>query len=92
MDNVSYLLVFVSDLNALLMKQVSKTLPALTTVSRPIDGTICCVHQHNLIVIAAPHEVMHLTIQIECLEVNLRCHVTIGMSLCWSVTTHASDN
>ena len=89
----THLLLDVSNLDALLLEEISKAFPAEATVARPVDGAVCGVHENRLIVKAAPHQVVHLPIKIESLEVDLGRHVfltTFGISV--GVAAHASGH
>lgn len=75
--DVSNLLIFVGNVGGVLMKEASQALPVLTTVTGSVDGSFSRVHEHDFVVESAPHKIVHLSIQIECLEVDGRCHVLV---------------
>lgn len=73
--HLANILVLVSHLECLLMQQAFEALPTHAAVSGTVDGSIVCVHQHDLVVEAAPHQVVHLPVKVECLEVDSRGHI-----------------
>lgn len=52
------------------------------------------MHQDGLVVVATPHEVVDLTIKVECLEVDSCRHVAVAVAivLLVSVGAHAAHN
>ena len=86
-------MLLISNLDALLLEEISKAFPAEAAVTRPVDSSISGVHENRLIVKATPHQVMHLPIKIESLEVDLGRHVflaTFGISV--GVAAHAGGH
>ena len=79
-------------MNTLLLKEVPETLPAKTAVTRPVNRSIAGVHQDSFILEAAPHEVVDLAIEVECLEVNLGRHILFLLLVLVRVTSHASSH
>lgn len=74
---ITYLLLVINDLAALLLEEVLQTFPAQTAITRPVNGSIGRMHKNRLIVEAAPHKIMDLTVQVECLEIDLGCHALV---------------
>ena len=49
--------------------------------------------EHNLVIVATPHQIVHLAIDIECLEVDLGGHLTRhDCILLLLVASHAADS
>ncbi len=83
-ESVPYILVLVSHIGSLFMKKRLHALPVGSSVSRSIDCAVWGVHKNSLVVVTTPHQVVHLTIQVECLEVDgrwrLSCLFLFGIS------------
>jgi len=69
--NDANILVIVSYISSLLVEKTLQTLPVETSVSRSVDGAVLSVHEDGLVVVAAPHQVVHLAVQVESLEVDV---------------------
>ena len=65
-------MVIVSYTRSLLVEKRLQSLPVETSVSGSIDGSVLSVHEDGLVVVAAPHQVVHLAVQVESLEVDVR--------------------
>ena len=86
-------LILVSDRGSLLVKETLETLPTHASVPGSVNGSILGVHQNHLIVVATPHQVVDLAIQVERLEVNSRGHIAAFLAarfVAASVCAHAS--
>ena len=75
LTSLTYILIFISDIESLLMKRRLHLLPGETAVTRAVQHALRGVHQNNFVVVATPHQVMHLTLQIECLEIDRGRHI-----------------
>ena len=74
---MTYFLVFISHPEGGLLQEALQALPREASVARAVDGALGSVHEDDLVVVAAPHEIVNLTIQVECLEVDCRCHIFV---------------
>ena len=72
---MTYFLVFISHPEGGLLQEALQALPREASIARAVDGALGSVHEDDLVVVAAPHEIVNLTIQVECLEVDCGRHV-----------------
>ena len=77
----TYSLVCVCNSLTLSLHETFEPLPVLAPVSGPVNSAIISLNQYSFVVVATPKHIMHVAIQLKCLEVNVECHLFIPLSI-----------
>ena len=85
----TYILVIIDDLEALFGEQRLHAFPAHSTITGSVNCSIIGVHKNDFVVVATPHQIVHLTIQVKCLKVNCSGHVLLLLVSLLVLSSHS---